>query len=80
MGKVPQKPLRYSLVIALKEVKAGYMEKMDMYSRNQYLKVLRERYLKAMTKKEKTQILNEYCYNTSQVMVLVGSTSISVKL
>jgi len=51
-----------------------------MYSRNQYLKVLRERYLKAMTKKEKTQILNEYCYNTSQVMVLVGSTSISVKL
>ena len=37
-----------------------------MYSRNQYLKVLRERYLKVKSKKEKTQILNEYCYNTSQ--------------
>jgi len=42
------------------------MEKMDMYSRNQYLKVLRERYLKVKSKKEKTQILNEYCYNTNQ--------------
>ena len=37
-----------------------------MYSRNQYLKVLRERYLKVKSKKEKAQILNEYCYNTSQ--------------
>ena len=37
-----------------------------MYSRNQYLKVLRERYLKARTKKEKTQILDEYCRNTDQ--------------
>ena len=37
-----------------------------MYSRNQYLRVLRERYVKAKSKKEKTQILNEYCYNTSQ--------------
>ena len=36
-----------------------------MQSRNQYLKVLRERYLKAKAKK-KTQILDEYCYNTSQ--------------
>jgi hypothetical protein len=42
------------------------MERMDMESRNQYLKVLRERYLKAKAKKEKTQILDEYCRNTSQ--------------
>ena len=39
---------------------------MDMQLRNQYLKVLRERYLKAKTKKEKTQILDEYCGNTGQ--------------
>ena len=38
-----------------------------MQSRNQYLKVLRERYLKAKAKKEKTQILGEYCRNTGQV-------------
>ncbi len=37
-----------------------------MQSRNQYLKVLRERYLKAKAKKEKTQILDEYCRNTGQ--------------
>lgn len=37
-----------------------------MESRNQYLKVLRERYLKAKAKKEKTQILDEYCRNTGQ--------------
>ena len=35
------------------------MERMDMQSRNQYLKVLRERYLKVKAKKEKTQILDE---------------------
>ena len=35
------------------------MERMDMQLRNQYLKVLRERYLKAKAKKEKTQILDE---------------------
>ncbi len=35
-----------------------------MQSRNQYLRVLRERYIKA--KKEKTQILDEYCRNTGQ--------------
>ncbi len=33
-----------------------------MESRNQYLKVLRERYLKARAKKEKTQILDESFY------------------
>ncbi len=37
-----------------------------MQSRNQYLKVLRERYIKAKAKKEKTQILDEYCRNTGQ--------------
>ena len=42
------------------------MERMDMQSRNQYLTVLRESYLKARTKKEKPQILHEYCRNTGQ--------------
>jgi hypothetical protein len=37
-----------------------------MQSRNQYLKVLKERYIKAKAKKEKTQILDEYCRNTGQ--------------
>ena len=36
------------------------MERMEMHSRNEYLKVLRERYFKAKTKKEKSQILDEY--------------------
>lgn len=44
----------------------GYMEKMDMHTRNEYLKVLRGKYLKSKTKKEKTQILDEYCGNTGQ--------------
>lgn len=42
------------------------MEGMDMHSRNEYLKVLRERYLKAKTRKEKSRILDEYCQNTGQ--------------
>ena len=42
------------------------MERMDMHSRNEYLKTLRERYLKAKTKKEKSRILDEYCLNTGQ--------------
>jgi len=37
-----------------------------MESRNQYLGVLRERYLRAKAKKEKAQILDEYCCNTGQ--------------
>ncbi len=49
-----------------KGVKAGYMERMDMHSRNEYLKVLRGKYLKAKTKKEKSLILDEYCGNTGQ--------------
>ena len=39
---------------------------MDMHSRNQYLKVLQERYFIAKSKKEKSSILNEYCTNTHQ--------------
>ncbi len=42
------------------------MERMDMHSRNEYLKVLRGEYLKAKTKKEKSLILDEYCGNTGQ--------------
>ncbi len=37
-----------------------------MHSRNEYLKVVKERYFRARTKKEKSQILNEYCSNTGQ--------------
>ena len=43
------------------------MERMDMHLRNEYLKVLRERYLEAITRKEKSRILDEYCANTGQV-------------
>jgi len=39
---------------------------MDMHSKNEYLKVLRERYLKVRTRKEKSRILDEYCSNTGQ--------------
>jgi hypothetical protein len=42
------------------------MEGMDMHSRNEYLKVLREKYLKAQTKEEKSLILDKYCGNTGQ--------------
>jgi len=36
------------------------MEKIDMHSRNEYLKVIMESYFKARTSKEKTQLLDEY--------------------
>lgn len=39
---------------------------MDMHSRNEYSRVVRERYLKAKTKEEKSRILDEYCENTGQ--------------
>ena len=42
------------------------MERMDMHSMNEYLKVVKERYFMARTRKEKSQILNEYCGNTGQ--------------
>ena len=42
------------------------MERMDMHSRNEYLNVLKENYFKAKTKKEKSQLLDEYCRNTGQ--------------
>jgi len=37
-----------------------------MHSRNEYLKVVKESYFVSKTKKEKSQILNEYCSNTGQ--------------
>jgi len=39
---------------------------MDMNARNQYLKVLQERYFQAQSRKEKSLILDEYCRNTHQ--------------
>jgi len=39
---------------------------MNMDARNQYLKVLQERYFMAKSKKEKSTILDEYCKNTGQ--------------
>jgi len=41
-------------------------KEMNMDARNQYLKVLQEKYFMAKTKKEKSSILNEYCRNTHQ--------------
>ena len=37
---------------------------MDMHARKEYRGVVRERYWKARSKKEKSQILDEYCGNT----------------
>jgi hypothetical protein len=42
------------------------MERMDMHSRKEYFKVVRERYFEPKTKKEKSEILDEYCRNTGQ--------------
>jgi len=42
------------------------MERIEMESRNQYLEVLRERYLRAKVRKENGRILDEYCRNTGQ--------------
>jgi hypothetical protein len=42
------------------------MERMDMHSRNEYLKVIKESYFKAKARKEKTELLDEYCRNTRQ--------------
>jgi len=39
---------------------------MDMHSRNEYFKVIREKYFKARSKKERSQVLNEYCSNIGQ--------------
>jgi len=48
------------------------MEKMDMHSSNEYVKVLRGRYLKAKGRKEKSRILDEYCNDTGQVLHVNG--------
>ena len=37
-----------------------------MHSRNEYFKVIREKYFKARSKKERSQVLNEYCSNIGQ--------------
>jgi len=42
------------------------MEKMDIRSRDEYLRVLRGKYLRSKTRKEKSQILDEYCGDTGQ--------------
>lgn len=42
------------------------MERMDMHSRDEYFKVIKENYFKARSKKEKTELLDEYCRNTGQ--------------
>ena len=39
---------------------------MNMDARNQYLKLLQDRYFKARSRKEKSAILDEYCKNTGQ--------------
>jgi hypothetical protein len=35
------------------------MERLDMRLKNEYLKVVKERYFRAITKREKSQILGE---------------------
>jgi len=42
------------------------MESIGTHLTNERLKLLRERHLKAKTKKEKPQILDGYCCNTGQ--------------
>lgn len=39
---------------------------MDITSRNQYMKTIREQYLQTKSRKEKTFLLDEYCKNTGQ--------------
>lgn len=39
---------------------------MNMDARNQYLKVLQDRYFRAKSRKGKSSILDEYCQNTEQ--------------
>ena len=45
---------------------------MNMNARNQYLKVLQERYFVAKSKKEKSTILDEYCKNTGLYVKTCG--------
>ena len=42
------------------------MVRMSLKVRMEYQKVLRERYWKARGRREKSQILDEYCSNTGQ--------------
>jgi len=55
-----------------------------MSARNQYLKVLQEKYFMANTRKEKSSILDEYCKNTGQnrkyvIRKIRSSISLNVK-
>jgi hypothetical protein len=40
------------------------MDRKDMHSRDEYLKVLKKGYFQTRSKKEKPQILDEYCRNS----------------
>jgi len=52
------------------------MERMDMHPRNEYLKVvIKESYLKASARKEKTQLLDEYPDVIGVIPDKQGSTS-----
>jgi len=42
------------------------MERMDIHSKNEYLKVIGEKHFRARTRKEKTPLLDEYCGHTRQ--------------
>jgi hypothetical protein len=42
------------------------MARMDMHARREYLNVVRERYLQAETRAEKSRILDQYCGDTGQ--------------
>ena len=58
---------------------------MDMNARNQYLKVLQNKYFMAKCRKEKSLILDEYCKNTHQnrkyvIRKIRSSISLVVKL
>jgi len=44
------------------------MERVDMHSKNEYLKVLMDSYFETGSKKGKSQILDEYCRNTGHPM------------
>ena len=42
------------------------MERMDIHSKNEYLKVIRKKYCRVRTWEEKTLLLDEYSDNTGQ--------------
>ena len=42
----------------MRRLKSGYMEKMNMHSRNEYLRALRGKYLKSKTGEEEAIMIN----------------------